>query len=124
VPHDGRTLFDVLLDETSPELVTFEMDVFWLLHGGADPVRYLESYPHRFKLMHLKDMAKGSATGILTGRAPDETSVALGTGMVDWSRVLEAARKAGVREYYIEDESPAAPQQVPITIRYLEGFGL
>ena len=124
VPHDGRTLFDVLLDETSPELVTFEMDVFWLLHGGADPVRYLESYPHRFKLIHLKDMAKGSATGILTGRAPDETSVALGTGMVDWSRVLEAARKAGVREYYIEDESPAAPQQVPITIRYLEGFGL
>ena len=60
----------MLVAETTPEYVTFEMDVFWFVHGGADPVAYLQKYPDRFQLVHLKDLAKGAKRD-LTGRAPD-----------------------------------------------------
>ncbi len=114
-----ETLFDVLVQSTDPEYVTFEMDTFWFVHGGADPVAYLEKYPGRFDLMHLKDMAKGTTTN-LTGQAPDETSVALGKGQLNWSAIFSAADRARVKLYYIEDESPKAPQQVIETMKFLE----
>jgi sugar phosphate isomerase/epimerase len=119
VPHGQGTLFDVLAAETRPEFVVFEMDVFWFLHGGADPVAYLEKYANRFALMHLKDMQKGAPTGLFTGKAPNETSVALGTGQLDWPAILRAAKKAGIQRYYIEDESPEAPRQAPVSLEYL-----
>jgi sugar phosphate isomerase/epimerase len=119
VPGGKGNLFDVMLRETNPGLVEYELDVFWMAHGGADPVRYMEKYPKRFSLVHLKDIAKGTPTGVLTGKAPDETSVALGAGQIDWTRFLRAAAKAGVKRYYIEDESPDAPKQVPLTLDYL-----
>lgn len=73
-------------------------------------MRYLEKYPSRFSLVHLKDLRKGTPTGDLSGKAPDETSVVLGTGQLDFPAILRAAGKAGVRRYYIKDESPDAPQ--------------
>lgn len=112
-------LFDDLLALTRPSYVTFELDVFWMVHGGGDPVRYLERHPGRFLLMHLKDMKKGTPTGVTTGHAPDETSVEMGAGTVPWPAVLAAAKKAGVKWYYIEDESPYASTQVPVTLEYL-----
>ena len=113
-----ETLFDVLIKNTDPEYVTYELDAFWFVHGGADPVCYLEKYPGRFDLMHLKDMARGTTTD-LTGRAPDETSVALGKGQLDWAAILHAAIRTGVKVYFIEDESPAAPEQVLDTKEFL-----
>ena len=114
-----QTLFDVLVAETKPECVTFEMDTFWFVHGGADPAAYLEKYPQRFQLVHLKDMARGAPRD-LTGVAPGELSVALGMGQLDWPPILHAAVAAGVKRYYIEDESPAAQQQVPATKAFLQ----
>ncbi len=119
VREGSRTLFDVLMEETDPGLVQFELDVFWVAHGGGDPVAYMERFPKRFSLVHLKDIAKGTPTGVTTGKAPDETSVALGTGQIDWVRFLRAADRAGVKRYYIEDESLDAPKQVPLTFDYL-----
>src|SRR5262249_36670679 len=87
--HDG-TLFDLLAAETRPEYVAFELDVFWAVHGGADPQKLLERYGSRFELMHLKDLKKG-VTGNLTGNAPDADSVSLGQGQVNWPAVLQAA---------------------------------
>lgn len=113
-------LFDLLLAQTDPRWVTFELDVFWMVHGGGDPVRYLNKHGSRFELMHLKDMAKGTPTGLTTGKAPDEASVALGTGMIPWPAVLKAAKKAGVKYYYIEDESPLASTQIPVTLEFLK----
>jgi sugar phosphate isomerase/epimerase len=120
VPEGKGNLFDVMLAETKPGLVDYELDVFWVVHGGGDPVRYMEKYPKRFPLVHLKDIAKGAPTGVVSGKAPDETSVALGAGQVDWVRFLRAAAKAGVKRYYIEDESPHAPNQIPLTLDYLQ----
>ena len=113
-----ETLFDLLAKETHGDYVTFELDAFWFVHGGADPVCYLEKYSGRFELMHLKDMAKGTIID-LTGRAPDESSVALGKGHLDWAAIFRAADRAGVKVYFIEDESPQAPQQVLETQAFL-----
>jgi len=119
-PHGHGTLFDLMMAETQPEFVRYQMDVFWIVHPGQDPVKLLEKYGSRFELMHVKDMKKGTPTGLLTGRSDVSNNVALGTGAMDWPAILKAAKKAGVKWYFIEDESPVAVQQIPQSLRYLE----
>ena len=116
-----QTLFDVLAAETKPGLVTFELDTFWFAIAGADPAAFLERYRNRFQLVHLKDLAKGTPRNG-SGSAPDEASVAIGSGVLRWPDILRAARAAGVARYYIEDESPRAPAQVPVSTKYLAGL--
>jgi len=117
---ETKTFMDVLLEKTDPKLVTFEMDVFWVAHPGADPVKYLEKYPGRWQLMHLKDIAKGARTGVYTGHAPNEQCVVLGTGQLPWPAILAAAKKSGVKHYFVEDEHPDAAKQIPLTLEYLK----
>src|SRR5205809_1384545 len=104
-PHGDGTLFDLLMAETKPESVRYEMDVFWIIHPGQDPVKLLGKYGQRFELMHVKDMKKGTPTGLFTGHSDVTNDVALGTGIMDWPAILKAARNAGVKWYFIEDES-------------------
>ena len=68
---DG-TLFDLLMANTKPELVKFQMDIFWVVRPGQDPVKLLRKYPGRFLSLHLKDMKKGATLGELTGSVPKE----------------------------------------------------
>jgi sugar phosphate isomerase/epimerase len=119
-PHGNGTLFDILISETKPEFVAFEMDVFWVVHPGQNPVQLLQKYPNRWVLIHLKDIRKGARTGVYTGKADKTDDVVLGAGMVDWPAVLEAAHKAGVKHYFIEDESPTVESQIPASLKYLE----
>ena len=119
VPHGTGTLFDVLMAETNPQDVSFELDILWAHFPGADPAALLEKYGSRFKLLHLKDLKRG-IKGDLSGKTSVENDVALGTGQLDLPAILKAARKAGVRHYYIEDESPHIATQVPQTIAYLK----
>jgi sugar phosphate isomerase/epimerase len=118
VPTANGTLFDELVTLTDPKSVGFELDVFWAKHGGADPSKLLEKYPRRFKLMHLKDLQKG-VSGNLTGSSPDETSVSLGSGQVDWPAVLKAAKRSDIKYYFIEEESPDATRNIPESLEYL-----
>jgi len=120
---DG-TLFDALAKETETGIVDFQMDVFWIVHGGANPVELFAKYPGRFRSTHLKDMRKGTKVGEATGNAPDDTSVALGEGIVDIPGVLRAANKAGVKLHFIEDEHPQAEQQIPRSLDYLASLKL
>jgi sugar phosphate isomerase/epimerase len=112
------TLFDVLVQETNPDAVSFELDTFWFRQGGVDPARFIERYPDRFHLLHLKDIAVGTKQD-QSGGSPDTSSVVLGHGQLHLKEILRAARNAGVREYFIEDESPGAAKQVPESMRYL-----
>jgi sugar phosphate isomerase/epimerase len=118
-PHGQGTLFDLMMSETQPRFVRYEMDVFWIIHPGQDPVKLLDKYGRRFELMHVKDMKKG-LKGDLTGHSDVSNDVALGTGQMDWPSILGAARKAGVKWYFIEDESPTAAEQIPQSLRHLE----
>jgi sugar phosphate isomerase/epimerase len=118
VPTANGTLFDELVALTDPKTVGFELDVFWAKHGGADPSKLLDKYPRRFKLMHLKDLQKG-VVGNLTGSSPDETSVSLGHGQIDWPAVLKAAMRSDIKYYFIEEESPDATRNIPESLEYL-----
>jgi sugar phosphate isomerase/epimerase len=119
-PNSNRTLLDLLIAGTKPEFVHYQMDVFWIVHPGQDPVKLLEKYGKRFELMHIKDMKKGTPTGLLTGSSDVNNDVALGTGIMDWPAILKEAHKTGVKWYFIEDESAASAEQIPQSLRYLE----
>lgn len=111
---------DVLIQETDPRLVAFEMDVLWVQYPGEDPAAWLAKYPGRWELMHLKDLKKGVPTGFHNGGTDPNNDVALGTGQMDWPKILKAARKAGVKHYFLEDESAVSVQQIPQSLSFLE----
>lgn len=118
-PYEGVTLFDYLMKATDPRYVNFEMDVFWVKHPGQDPVALLKKYPQRFLLMHLKDRKHGTE-GNQNGRADVETNVVLGTGDVGIAGIMKAAKKAGVKHYFIEDESSHSVTQIPQSLEFLK----
>lgn len=118
-PYQKGTLFDYLAQNTDPKYVSFELDMLWAYFGGQDPVKLLNKYGKRWKLMHLKDLRKGVA-GNLSGSTPKENDVVLGQGQLDVPAILKTARKVGVKHYFIEDESPWWSTQVPQTIQYLK----
>jgi sugar phosphate isomerase/epimerase len=118
-PYGDGTLFDLLMKETNPKYVHFEMDIFWIVHPGQDPAKLLEKYKGRWELMHLKDMRPSTPTGLLTGGTDVKNDVALGTGKIDMPATLRAAKEVGVKWYFIEDESPTSEQQIPQSLRYL-----
>jgi sugar phosphate isomerase/epimerase len=119
-PYGSENLFDLLLAETKPEFVTYEMDVFWVFHGGQNPVSLFEKYKDRFELVHLKDMKKGTPVNLSTGSTDVTNDVAMGTGQINYRRILPAAAKAGVKWYFIEDESPTSEDQIPQSVQYLK----
>ncbi|MCX7818411.1 MAG: sugar phosphate isomerase/epimerase [Kiritimatiellae bacterium] len=118
-PWGNRTLMDLVIEETDPKLVTFEMDVLWTIFPGQDPAAWLRRYPGRWELMHLKDLKKG-VQGDLSGKTDVRNDVALGTGQVDFPALLKAAAETGVKWYFIEDESPTVREQLPQSLRFLE----
>jgi sugar phosphate isomerase/epimerase len=120
-PYEDGTLFDYIVKNTNPEYVSFEMDILWATHGGADPVKLLNKYGSRWKLMHLKDLKKG-VKGDFTGNTPQENDVILGTGQIDMPMVLKTAKKVGIKHYFIEDESNVWSSQVPKSIAYLKNL--
>jgi sugar phosphate isomerase/epimerase len=116
-----RTLFDMIVAQTDPKAVKFQLDIFWAHHGSADPVALLKQYPDRIVLTHLKDMKPGTKKD-WTGHAPDDTSVALGTGEVNVKGVVEAARSTGVQWHIIEEESLEPDKNVPAGLAYLKSL--
>jgi sugar phosphate isomerase/epimerase len=92
IPHD------FMMENTDPALVDFEMDIYWVVTGGADPIEYLTKYPNRFRLCHVKDRLKTAA--------PDEreASCDLGTGMIDYPKILKVAADNGMQYFILEQE--------------------
>ncbi len=119
-PYQDGTLLDLIMRETNPKFVNFQMDVFWIVHPGQDPVKLLEKYGKRWQLMHLKGMRNSTPTGLLTGHTDVTNDVAVGTGKIDYIPILQEAKKLGIKWYIIEDESPSSEQQIPQSLHYLE----
>ena len=120
VPYMDGTLLDLLMKETKPGLVYFEMDVMWTVFPGQDPTKLMEKHAGRWALMHIKDLKKGVPTGSLSGGTDNKNGVVIGTGQTDWPSLLKASQKAGVKHYFIEDESPTVLEQIPQSLKYLE----
>ena len=119
-PYGDGTFFDYIAQNTDPKYLSFEMDIMWTFHGGADPAKLLYKYKGRWKMAHLKDIRKGVAND-LTGGTDTHNDVAVSTGQVNYPEVLKAAKAVGIKHYFIEDESPNHAEQIPVTIAYLKG---
>lgn len=95
--HDGLVPYDFILANTEPRWVKFEMDLYWAVNGGVDPVDYFQRHRGRFRQCHLKD---GTAGGEIT---------VVGEGIMKFKPLIEAARAAGVEHYYVEQDGAADP---------------
>ncbi len=120
-PYEDGTLLDYMFKNTDPEYVSFQMDIFWIQFGGGDPVSLLKKYGSRWKMMHIKDMRKGTKKD-LTGLTSVENDVALGTGELDLPAILKEAKRIGIKHYFIEDEASSYATQVPQSIAYLKSL--
>ncbi|WP_332734685.1 sugar phosphate isomerase/epimerase family protein [Flavihumibacter sp.] len=118
IPHGDGDLFDLLAASTDPKWLSFELDLLWAQFPGVEPATLLEKYGPRIKLLHVKDLRVG-VKGDFSGGTSTENDVTVGTGQVNIRAVMEAARKAGVAYYYIEDESSRIHQQVPQSLAFL-----
>lgn len=121
-PHpDGQTGLDILLHETDPALVAFEMDAGWVAAAGLDPVDLLRRHPGRFELMHVKDIKASTKPNFALQQDPAE----VGAGSMNWPRILPAAYAAGVRRFFVEQEPPfihGPLESVAISFRYLDAL--
>jgi sugar phosphate isomerase/epimerase len=122
VPSPEGTLWDTLVKNTDPKLVSFEIDVYWAKAGGADPAKVIAALPGRVPLLHVKDMVKGLSLPPGSYGSDNATNVAVGTGQIDWPSVFKAAKASGGEIYYIEDESPKVWEQLPKSLAYLSAL--
>jgi sugar phosphate isomerase/epimerase len=122
---DGTPGYDVLVKETDPELVKFEIDCGWMVVAGADPVHYFKTYPGRFKMLHIKDFKpEGHPTIDLMGKGrPQGTD--LGTGFVDYKPIFAAGKAAGIEHIFVEQEAPflvSRLESAKVDFAYLQKF--
>lgn len=96
VDQGGSIGYDILLKETDPALVKFEIDCGWMVVGGRNPIDYFKQYPRRFPMIHVKDFLPGAA----------HPGAELGGGMIDYRPILAAAKQAGLKHYFVEQEGP------------------
>jgi sugar phosphate isomerase/epimerase len=119
------TAFDMLLVSTNPAKVHFEMDCGWVGVSGHSPVSYLQKYPERIRLLHIKAFQAAPPNLNLVGpKAPKPTE--LGRGKPDYGPIFAAAAKAKVEQYYMEQEPPfvemTALQAVKMNYDYLHSL--
>ena len=106
----GSVPLDMLFDRTDPNLVVFELDLYWVTRGGADPLTYISRYPGRVHLVHVKDSAG----------APEHRQVDVGKGTIDFGKILSRREQAGIRHAFVEmDEPTNALETLRVSYQYL-----
>lgn len=111
---NGKMPIDIIFEETDPSLVYFEMDLYWTLAGGADPLSLFKKHPGRYKLMHVKDMKEQKR---FAGDGGDPSQwIALfpymtnaGDGVFDLPTILKSAKETGVQHFFVEQDMVAEP---------------
>lgn len=102
LPVGDTTGWDILVAETDPELVSFEVDVGWVTAGAQDSTSFMAGLAGRVRQLHVKDLHAPAESGISISM----NSTEVGNGIVDWNSVLPAAYEAGARQFYVEQEPP------------------
>ncbi|MFB9079517.1 sugar phosphate isomerase/epimerase family protein [Flavobacterium procerum] len=93
--HNGITGYEILLSETDKNSVYFELDLYWVIHSGNDPLKLFRENPGRFKLWHVKDMDKNNPT----------LNTEVGNGSIDFKAIFEEASLSGMKYYFVEQEN-------------------
>jgi len=94
---EGRVPYDVLCEATDPHLVQLEVDLYWIITGGGDPIALFRRWPGRVPMVHVKD------------RTADGRMVDVGAGAIDWRGIFAHRREAGIRYYFVEHDDPPDP---------------
>lgn len=92
-PFGNATIYDFLLQNTAPDLVKMELDLYWISKAGQDPLAYFEKYPRRFPLWHVKDMEAGT-----------KNFTEVGNGTIDFDRIFAAKEQAGLQHWFVEQD--------------------
>lgn len=108
----GSRPFDYLVSEMDPDLIQFELDVYWLKKAGEDPEAVMAQLNGRVRLLHLKDMA------------PDGSMTDVGAGVLDFPAMIAAGRAAGVEHFFVEHDFPPRPYwpSTEASLNYLRGL--
>ncbi len=96
-PVGGVRPLEILLGNTDPSLVDFEMDIYWVVFGGGDPLDFFKRFPNRFPLVHVKD----------SSGPPDNRMVDVGSGKIDFRTIFAANDR--IQHYFVEHDQPADP---------------
>ena len=108
VEMDGRVAFDVFCEESDPDLVMIELDLFWIIHGGGDPVAFFNRWPGRVPMVHVKD------------RTPEGEMADVGAGVIDWPGLFQHIDHAGMKHFLVEHDRPDGPfRSIEASYRYL-----
>lgn len=111
---DDQIPYNMLLENTNPELVAMQLDLYWMVYGGYDPVEYFNKYPNRFELFHVKDMS----------RAASMESTEIGEGTIDFKTIFAEKAKAGMKYFYLEQEAFQMDpfESIAISYEYLKNL--
>ncbi|MDX2194902.1 MAG: sugar phosphate isomerase/epimerase [Cytophagales bacterium] len=112
---DGQVIYDILLKETDPSLVKFELDIYWITKAQKDPLAYFSKYPMRFPLWHVKDMAKNDRN----------LNTEVGNGSIDWKPIFQKSKLCGLEYPLVEQENNYIPDfngSVKASADYLKKF--
>lgn len=111
--ENGERGYDILLKNTNPSLVTFEMDLFWVEKSGIEPLHYFKKYPGRFTMWHVKDMDKAN-TAKITGAALDKkpskeilstiTYTEVGKGSINLKEIFKHEKESGLKYIFVEQD--------------------
>jgi len=112
----GRCALEIIYDETDPDLVKGQPDVYWIAYAGADPAAWLRQHPGRCALLHLKDIAPG----------PERDFAEVGEGIIDFQPIFAASEAAGVEWYIVEQDRCARPslESAGLSLRHLREWGI
>jgi len=120
---DGAVIYDELIRRTDPKLVSFQLDCFWCVRAGKDPVDYFHRFPGRFPQLHIKDLKPGFAP--TTGEGPSAFTE-VGQGIIDWKKIFRAAKEGGLRHFYVEQDEcdRDSLESARISYNYLHNLNL
>ena len=122
----GALGFDTLIENTDPNLVCFEMDCGHVIHAGYDPIAYLNKYPTRIELLHIKDLVPGYHVSTTLDTEDKDTNAEIGSGSIDWKKLFATAGHYGhVKHYFVEHEGKMAHpplEALRISYDYLHGL--
>ena len=94
-PIDGKIPYNILLEQTNPDHVFMQLDLYWIIYAGHDPLEWFEKYPGRFHQWHVKDMKAGK----------EKNMTEVGTGIIDYKKIFDHSAQAGMRSFFMEQDS-------------------
>ena len=119
-PIQGKVPYDILIEETDPDKLHFELDVFWASLAGHEPISLMKKLGDRITLLHLKNKKPGTPLIYDEGKVPTDAFRELNDGVIDIEGILSLAKKNGVEQCFVEqDQSPDPIQSITQSINYL-----